>query len=176
MNTFLQDLRYGLRMLLKNRGFTLASVLTLALGLGANLTIFSFVDTVFLRPLPVQKPYQLATVTTTRNGELVWEYAYPEYAYFRDHNKSFEALAAHYSTSPLFGVSATESNNLCADCVAARRGGVARMLLARASRHESRSAVSAAVRMKSFAIADFQLPIGVGWQAISRSESFVRRK
>lgn len=87
MNTFWQDLRYGLRMLLKNRGFTLVTVLTLALGLGANLTIFSFVDTCFLRPLPVQKPYQLATVTATRKGELVWGYAYPEYAYLRDHSQ-----------------------------------------------------------------------------------------
>lgn len=145
MNTFRQDLRYGLRMLLKNRGFTLVTVLTLALGLGANLIIFSFVDTFFLRPLPVQKPYQLATVTA-RNGELAWGYAYPEYAYLRDHNQSFETLDSHHSTSPL-SVVAVPGHDLCADCLVARRSGVARILLARAPRQEDRSAVGAALRI-----------------------------
>ena len=146
MNTFRQDLRYGLRMRLKNRGFTLVTVLTLALGLGANLTIFSFVDTFFLRPLPAPKPYQLAMVTATRNGEWVWGYADPEYAYLRDHNQSFETLDSHYSTSPLNAV-AVLGRDLCADCLVARRSGVARMLRARAPRHEDRSAVGAALRI-----------------------------
>ena len=101
MDSLLRDLKFSARSLLKRPALTIIAIVTLALGLGANLTIFSFVDTFFLRPLPVERPYQLATVTATRNGKLVWEYAYPEYAYFRDHSQSFEALAAHYSTSPL---------------------------------------------------------------------------
>ena len=113
------EARYGLRMLLKNRTFTIVTVLTLALGLGANLTIFSFVDTFFLRPLPVQKPYQLATVTATQNGELVWGYAYPEYAYLRDHSQSFESLAAHYSTSPLSVVADGDSREASGAVVSA---------------------------------------------------------
>jgi macrolide transport system ATP-binding/permease protein len=88
-----QDVRYGIRMLLKRPGFTSIAVITLALGIGANLTIFSFVDTMFLRPLPVREPYQLVAI----DGG----FAYPVYAHFRDHNKSFEALATHYSTAPL---------------------------------------------------------------------------
>lgn len=101
MNTVWQDLRYGARMLLKQPGFTLIAVLTLALGIGANLTIFSFVDTMFLRPLPAREPERLVTVEATRNGRWNEGYAYPAYVHYRDHCQSFEALVAHYSTSPV---------------------------------------------------------------------------
>jgi predicted permease len=119
MDSLLRDLRFSFRSLLKRPALTIITILTLALGLGANLTIFSFVDTFFLRPLPVQKPYQLATVTATRNAELVWGYAYPEYAYFRDHSQSFEALAAHYSTSPLSVVADGDSREASGAVVSA---------------------------------------------------------
>src|SRR6185295_17294040 len=85
-------------MLLKRPVFSLVVVFTLALGIGANLTIFSFVDTMFLRPLPVREPYELVSGVAGRDGGM----AYPGYAYFRDHNKSFASLAAHYSTAPLY--------------------------------------------------------------------------
>jgi putative ABC transport system permease protein len=97
-----QDLRFGLRMLRKNPGFSLVAILTLALGIGANLTIFSFVDTFFLRPVPAaQSPEQLISVEANRNGRWNGFFAYPSYIYYRDHSKSFETLAAHYSTAPL---------------------------------------------------------------------------
>ena len=101
MQTLWQDLRYGVRMLLKQPGFTAMTVLTLALGIGAHTTIFTLVDALFYRPLPVREPDRLVRVERTRDGRLDWGFAYPVYAYFRDHSTSFEALAAHYSTAPL---------------------------------------------------------------------------
>ncbi|HEU0180062.1 MAG TPA: ABC transporter permease [Blastocatellia bacterium] len=64
MQAVIQDLRYGARMLWKNRGFTLIAVITLALGVGANTAIFQLLNAVRLRSLPVQKPEELAEVRT----------------------------------------------------------------------------------------------------------------
>jgi len=99
MKGLLDDLRYGLRGLSKNRGFALAAVLSLALGIGANSTIFTLLNAVFLRPLPVRDPAGLAAVFTTdpRIPGLL-PCSYPNYLDQRDHNTVFSSLLLY---SPL---------------------------------------------------------------------------
>lgn len=64
MESFIQDLRFGARMLVKKRGFTLIAVLTLALGIGANTAVFTLINALLLRPLPVTRPYELVSLNT----------------------------------------------------------------------------------------------------------------
>ncbi len=91
------DLRYGLRQLFRNPGFTFVAVLTLALGIGANTVIFSIVNGLLLRPLPVEQADRLVALWATdrRSGE-TRNLSYPEYLDYRDHGGAFTGLAAQY--------------------------------------------------------------------------------
>ena len=66
MGTLLKDLRYGIRMLAKTPAFTAVAVLSLALGIGANTTVFSLMDAVMLRSLPIQNPEQIDPLVALR--------------------------------------------------------------------------------------------------------------
>jgi putative ABC transport system permease protein len=97
LETLLQDLRYGLRMLGKNPGFTAVAVLTLALGIGANTAVFSLVDTILLRPLPYRNPSELVVVSETvpqMGGDMEVGVAAGEYLDYRDRNRSFVQTGA----------------------------------------------------------------------------------
>src|SRR5215510_12173551 len=94
MQTLWQDLRYGARMLLKNPGFTLIAVITLALGIGANTAIFSMVDALLLRPLPYYEPERLALLSEKGRVGVRMSVSYPNYSDWRERAQSFEGMAA----------------------------------------------------------------------------------
>src|SRR5882724_351630 len=89
-----QDLRYGIRTLLKRPGFTAAAVLTLALGIGACTAIFSVVHAVVLRPLPYPQPDRLVTVWETDKSGAPSNMGYPTFADWRTQSHSFESMSA----------------------------------------------------------------------------------
>ena len=119
METILKDLRYGVRGLLKRKAFAAVAVLTLALGIGANTAIFTLVNAVMLKSLPVNKPEELVLFSdTTGEGTSIedtprtghWlRFSYASYKYFRDHNQCFQDLAALRSGESPLSVRQTDS-------------------------------------------------------------------
>jgi predicted permease len=97
MSTLIQDLKFGLRMLAKNPGFTAVAVLTLALGIGANTAIFSLIDTVMLKPLPVLRPEELLQVQIRdprQEGEPYSSLTNPLWEQLRDRQDVFSGVFA----------------------------------------------------------------------------------
>jgi predicted permease len=110
--TFWQDLRFGIRMLARNPGFTAVAVLTLALGIGANTAIFSVVNSVLIRNLPVRDPQQLVFLTNPDNQGMEQGFGdgdrdfltYPEFQELAHNNQVFSGLAASASEGPKLSV------------------------------------------------------------------------
>ncbi len=119
MDNLIKDIRYGLRGLLKRKGFAAIAVLTLALGIGANTAIFTLVNAVMLKSLPVEKPQELVLFSdatgegtsnedTPRTGK--WNlFSYASYQYLRNHNQSFQDIAAIRSGSSRLSVRLPDS-------------------------------------------------------------------
>jgi predicted permease len=104
MENLLQDIRFGLRTLGKNPGFTMVAILTLALGIGANAAIFSLTDQVLLRLLPVEHPRALVVLSspgrswgrTWSDGDGSTSFSYPTYKEIRDRNEVFAGVLARF--------------------------------------------------------------------------------
>ena len=124
MNTLLQDIRYGFRMLRKSPGFTFVALLTLALGIGANTAIFSVVNATLLRPLPYEDPSQIVLVWGTNPRGFGWRgktgFSAPNYVDYKEQNKVFAEMGAFVGSSgfTLTGTDAAEhikSGNVTSD-------------------------------------------------------------
>src|SRR6266542_3868923 len=99
MESLLQDLRFGARVLLKQPGFTLIAVVTLALGIGANTAIFSMVNGVLLRPLPYPEADRLMSLTERNSQSERMFIAYPNLLDWREQNAVFEQIAVYRVTN-----------------------------------------------------------------------------
>jgi putative ABC transport system permease protein len=95
VETLLRDLRLAARGLLRSPGFTAVVVLSLGLGIGANTAIFTLIDALVLRTLPVADPARLSLLARTRGGDAAPAFSYQEYAGLRDDGRLFSALAAY---------------------------------------------------------------------------------
>src|SRR5215204_5162822 len=97
METILQDVRHGFRMLLKNPLFTVVAILALGLGIGVNTAIFSVINVMLMRPLPFAEPDQLMAIWTTNaaRNTVRGSSAPPDYRAWAE-NKSFEQVGAYY--------------------------------------------------------------------------------
>jgi hypothetical protein len=94
MQSLLQDIRYALRMLVKNPGFTVVAILTLALGIGANTALFSVVNGVLLNPLPFSAPDQLVALYANRVHLERASISYPNFLDWQRENHTFASMAA----------------------------------------------------------------------------------
>jgi predicted permease len=104
MGNLVRDLRYSLRTLRKNPGFTVVAVIALALGIGVNTSIFSLYNALALRPLPVKDPGRVVRLFQTHAGESgAGAFSYPEYVDYRDHNPVLSGVAAWSWASAAMG-------------------------------------------------------------------------
>jgi len=102
METVLQDLRYGLRMLAKSPGFTAIAILTLALGIGANTALFSVVNGVLLNPLPYPRPAQLVAIYGKTSGVDQGPISYLNFLDWQRDTKTFSSMAMYRNEDHIF--------------------------------------------------------------------------
>ena len=95
MTTLWQDVRYSLRMIVKAPGYATIAILTLALGIGANTTIFSWINSTLLNPIPgLATPHEVVSLSLSRSGENPFPFTYPDLEAMRDGQHSFAGITA----------------------------------------------------------------------------------
>ena len=121
LETLFQDLRFGLRMLRKNPGFTLIAMLTLALGIGANTAIFSVVNATLLKPLPYADPDRLAMLWTVNPKQGIYEEgtSYPTFLDWRAQSQSFAEMAICGRGNPVLLTGLAEPEQVLGEYVSA---------------------------------------------------------
>ncbi|PYR40705.1 MAG: hypothetical protein DMF95_32895, partial [Acidobacteria bacterium] len=122
MDTIWQDVRYSVRTLMKTPAFTVAAIVSLAIGIGANTTIFTLLNTLFLNPLPVARPSELVAVLTvasrnaTQFGNLL-PLSYPNLRDFRERNSVLTDVAGYSPPLPLALTTGQEPQRVFAQLV-----------------------------------------------------------
>jgi macrolide transport system ATP-binding/permease protein len=108
-----QDLAYAIRVMSRNPGFTLTAILTIALGIGVNTTLFSIFNAVALKPLPVAEPNEVVRMKrwfeTGSQGDIQYSFSYPEFIHVRDRNETFSSVVASSSIIPVMATLAAAS-------------------------------------------------------------------
>ena len=95
MTTLWQDVRYSLRMIAKSPGYAAIAILTLALGIGANTTIFSWINSTLLNPIPgLATPHEVVSLSLSRSGDNPFPFTYPDVQAMRDGQQSFAGITA----------------------------------------------------------------------------------
>jgi putative ABC transport system permease protein len=95
LETGWQDVRFAIRLLIRDRAFTAIAVLSLAVGIGVNSALFSLADAILLRPLSVLHPGEVVSIVGNSRSEPLGNVSYRDYLDFRDHSKSFNGLVAY---------------------------------------------------------------------------------
>jgi predicted permease len=103
MSTLLQDLRFAVRQLIKRRGTTVLIIVILALGIGANTTVFTLINATLVRPVPAADPDRLVSLHTATASRSERNLSYPEYREFRDRVTAFDGLIASEYVSLTLG-------------------------------------------------------------------------
>jgi predicted permease len=117
-DVLVQDVRYGLRTLSKSPVFTIVAVVSLALGIGVNISIFGFINAALFKPLAVERPDELASLyhTNEKGAEEFYSSSYPEYEFYRDHSTVFSGMLA-YLRVPMVAGSGGDAKQISGELV-----------------------------------------------------------
>jgi predicted permease len=119
LEDFARDVRYGTGTLRRNPGFAVSAILTIALAIAATTTVFSFVNTIYLRPLNVPEGRRLVRIYGADRPDFDIQLGFPAYQALRARARSFDLVAAHYSTAPLYLTSRNEASEVLGAVVSA---------------------------------------------------------